>query len=218
MTLRVFIGYDIRQPVAFHVAVQSLINHATEALCITPLDIHTLPITRTGLTPFTYSRFLVPWLCNYKGRALYCDSDFLCRSDIAPLFENKSDEDIRFVHHERAFERSSLMVFDCWRFEYMTPEYVEHASNLNTCAFAKVPGKLDKEWNHLVGYDAPNPNAKMVHFTQGLPCYPQTQDDEFGEEWRSIAQQSVSTIAWEALMGNSVHAAHVHKRAKERLQ
>lgn len=213
-TLKVFIGYDKRQPVAYHVAAQSVMEKCSMPVSITPLNIETLPITRTGLTPFTYSRFLVPWLCRFEGRAVFMDSDFFCRADISPLLEIGYHNDLCFVPHrgERRFERASLMVFDCEKFKYMTPEFVQNAKNLHACEFARSPGHLQREWNHLVGYDTPNPDAKLVHFTQGLPCYPQTANDEFAGEWMETATRCNSTSSWEELMGQSVHAPHVHKR------
>lgn len=217
MLIRVFIGYDRRQPVAYHVAAQSILNYCTQPVSITPLNIDTLPITREGLTPFTFTRFLVPWLCGFQGKALFMDSDFLCRADISPLFERLENNDLCFVPHEgaRRFERASMMLFDCEKFRYMTPDFVQTAKNLLTCEFSRSPGYLEKSWNHLVGYDTPNPSAKLVHFTQGLPCYPQTANDEFAGEWMACATQCNSTSSWEELMGQSVHAPHVHQRAKE---
>ena len=215
--MRVFVGYDARQPVAFHVAAQSILNHCSVPVSITPLKIETLPITRVGLTPFTYSRFLVPWLCGYQGRAIFMDSDFLARTDIAPLHgtEMSPMSDVGFVPHSgsRRFERASLMVFNNYLLKQLTPEYVQTAKTLHTCEFAQSPCHLDKRWNHLVGYDEPSKDAKMAHFTQGLPCYTQTQNDEFASEWVKVAKQVNSTESWEKLMGHSVHAPFVKQRA-----
>ena len=73
--LRVFIGYDDRQPVAYNVLQFSIATRSSRPVTITPLIINQLPIKRTGLTPFTFSRFLVPWLCDYQGTALFLDID-----------------------------------------------------------------------------------------------------------------------------------------------
>ena len=61
---KVFIGYDPRQPVAYNVLQHSIVIRTEYPVSITPLVLETLPITRKGLTPFTWSRFLVPFLCN----------------------------------------------------------------------------------------------------------------------------------------------------------
>lgn len=46
-------------------------------------------------------------------------------------------------------------------------------------------GALPAAWNHLVGVDAHDPDAKLVHFTLGTPDMPGRQDQPFAEEWRA---------------------------------
>lgn len=73
MTNRIFIGFDHRQWCSFTALATSIIERASQPVSIIPLILGTLPIGRTGLTPFTYTRFLVPWLCGFKGTALFLD-------------------------------------------------------------------------------------------------------------------------------------------------
>ena len=75
--LKIFIGHDERQPVSTSVCLNSIYRRASKPVQITPLVLSQLPIDRSGLTPFTFSRFLVPWLCDYEGWALFMDCDFL---------------------------------------------------------------------------------------------------------------------------------------------
>ena len=84
--LHIFIGVDRRQWLAYTVLQHSLQSRSSKPLAITPLVLPQLPITRQGLTDFTFSRYLVPWLCDYKGVALFVDADFLCLTDINELF------------------------------------------------------------------------------------------------------------------------------------
>ena len=214
--LRVFIGYDSRQPVAYNVAQMSLLARASASVSITPLVLKSLPVKRRGLTEFTYSRFLVPWLCNYEGYALFMDSDVLVRGDVAELFPSFDDVPLRVVKHERVFERPSVMVFNCSKCKVLTPEYLETAPNPLKLDWADQVGGLPSTWNHLVGYDPPYPQAKLAHFTQGLPCYPEHTslfNAEFGEEWRQMAGFCQTTSKWETLMGHSVHAPYVKNAA-----
>jgi hypothetical protein len=44
-------------------------------------------------------------------------------------------------------------------------------------------GELPDEWNHLVGVKAPNPEAKLVHFTLGIPSMPGYAACEHAAEW-----------------------------------
>jgi hypothetical protein len=75
---------------------------------------------------------------------------------------------------------------------------------------------LPPEWNLLCGYDEPIANPKLVHYTQGIPCFPETKDCEFSEEWVKEARASMSTVTWPEIMGNSVHAKPVLERLGSR--
>src|ERR1700730_13973383 len=89
--LRIFVGHDPLQPVSTTVLVHSIISRASKPVCVTPLSLKTLPIKRRALTEFTYSRFLVPYLCDYQGWSLFLDTDMLVLEDIAKLFELADD-------------------------------------------------------------------------------------------------------------------------------
>src|SRR5688572_7357484 len=83
--VNVFIGYDARQPVAFHVAAHSVWRRSSKPVQILPLRLEWMPIKRRGLTEFTYSRFLVPFLSNYEGWSLFMDSDEMVLGDVQEL-------------------------------------------------------------------------------------------------------------------------------------
>jgi hypothetical protein len=187
-------------------------KHATKPIAITPLILSTLPVQREGLTPFTYSRFLVPWLCNYEGWAIFLDTDILARGDIHELMRFASeDHAVSVSKNPLRFEWSSVMLFQCARCKILTPDYVKESSTLHKLEWAEGVGDLPPEWNHLVGYDAPKP-AKLIHFTQGIPGFPETKDSEYGDDWRKDAVEAMTATTWQELMGNSVHAAPVNKR------
>jgi hypothetical protein len=83
--LKIFVGFDGEvEPIAYHVFCQSVIEKATIPVSFTPLALNTLKgYTEThkdGSNAFIYSRFLVPYLCDYKGYALFVDGDMLCRT------------------------------------------------------------------------------------------------------------------------------------------
>lgn len=215
--LRVFIGYDHRQPVSYSTLCHSIIKHCTKPVSITPLVLQTLPVQRQGLTPFTFSRFLVPWLCGYEGLALFLDIDIMLRGDLAELFALADDKSAVYVSKSKLrYEWASVMLFDCAKCKMLTPEHVERGEDLHTIGWTKHIGELPGAWNHLVGYDTPNPNAKLVHFTQGVPLFPETAGSEHGAEWRYMAEEAASSVPWETLMGRSVHAAPVRERMKAR--
>jgi hypothetical protein len=203
-TLRVFVGSDPRQPVSYSVLQHSISVRSSKPVSITRLQLDQLPIDRAGLTEFTYSRFLVPYLCDYKGTALFLDADMLCLGDIADLFAMKDETDVQVVKHEEKFEWPSLMLFDCAKCWKLTPESIQYGDNLfKMDSWAEI-GDIPHEWNHLVGYDAPGP-AKLVHYTQGVPVWPETENCEYAEEWHQERRAMMSTCSFQELMGTSRH-------------
>lgn len=214
--MNIFIGHDPRQPVAAQVLAYSIWTHAIGPVAVTSLHLSQLPIKRRGLTEFTYSRYLVPFLSHFEGISLFMDSDMLCRSDLTQLFAYPlayPEIEVFVVKHLQLYEWPSLMVFNNARCKRLTPAYIEDTRNaLYDMKWAETVGDLPKEWNHLVGYEPPNPEAKVVHFTQGIPCWPETHDSEFGQAWREEAKRSMSTVSFEAMMGRSVHVESVRQR------
>ena len=83
--INLFCGFDSREGIGFHVFASSVIQHATQPVSIIPLDSKGLP---HGSNSFTLSRFLVPFLSNYQGHAIFADAcDMLVTDDIAKLDE-----------------------------------------------------------------------------------------------------------------------------------
>jgi hypothetical protein len=81
--IHLFAGYDRREALGFHVFVSSVLDRASFPVAIHPLDAGCLP---EGTNSFTFSRFLVPWLMGFKGRAIFADAcDMLMLGDIAAL-------------------------------------------------------------------------------------------------------------------------------------
>ena len=97
--LPIFIGYDPRERAATNVLIDSLYQHSSIPLAITPLV--TPQLESQGLywrvkdpkqsTAFSFTRFLVPHLMDYHGWALFLDCDMLCRADIKALWDQRDD-------------------------------------------------------------------------------------------------------------------------------
>jgi lipopolysaccharide biosynthesis glycosyltransferase len=164
-----------------------------------------LPIKRRGLTEFTFSRFLVPHLCGYQGLGLFLDADMLVQGDIAELFSLKDETHVQVVKNAQRFEWSSLMLFDCAKCSVLTPEFIDTpTTNPLSMKWGDV-GDLPNEWNHCVGYDKPNPKAKLIHFTKGIPIWPETKSCEHSDAWWDELRITNSSVSHQELMGNSVH-------------
>ncbi len=213
----IFIGFDGRQVVSYTVLQTSIVTRTDKPVAITPLIINQLPLKRTGLTPFTFSRFLVPHLCHYEGLALFLDADILVLDDIDKLFQIATADPSKAVwvrqSHMR-FEWASVMLFNCGHPDNrrLSPEYIETADKLHGIGWTDAIGDLPPEWNHLVGYDPPRADAKLVHFTQGVPAWPETEGTEYSDLWRQEARVAMHAEPWAKLMGTSVHAIPVIRR------
>ena len=91
--MKIFVGYDTREDIAYQVCEYSIYKHSTEAEVI-PLNQNTLRQDKwywrgedkLASTEFTFTRFLVPALANYDGWALFCDSDIVFLKDVKELF------------------------------------------------------------------------------------------------------------------------------------
>jgi lipopolysaccharide biosynthesis glycosyltransferase len=90
--LKVFIGYDSKEPIAYHVLSHSIMRRASRPVSITPLALDNLQgiYTRqrgpTESTEFSLTRFLVPYLSGYQGHSVFMDCDMLCLTDMNELW------------------------------------------------------------------------------------------------------------------------------------
>lgn len=217
--LRVFIGYDPRQPIAYNVLQHSIVTNSSRPVAISPLILSQLPIKRRGLTEFTYSRFLVPYLCEFKGKALFLDADMVVTGDIAELFELGEMNAVSVMQDQPKFEWASAMLFNCGACLRLTPEFIDDEKNkLFDFEWAPYVGKLPKEWNCCVGYQESSASTKLFHFTQGLPCFPETKGLEEDVVWEEARRQANGTVSWKELMGNSIHREPVLRRMLAKYQ
>lgn len=211
-TIRVFIGYDPREAVAFSVLSHSIHARASMPVSITPLRLSELGAVyrreRDPLqsTDFSFSRFLTPWLCGYQGWAIFMDCDMLVLDDIASLWALRDErhavqvvkhvhvpkEEVKFLGAAQTkYEKknwSSVMLMNCARCTALTPDYVNNASGLELHQFKWLEGdqpigEIPHAWNHLVGYDAPRADASLVHYTIGGPYFEAYRDCEYAREW-----------------------------------
>ncbi len=211
--IQVFIGYDPREAVAFSVLAHSIHTRASRPVSITPLMLSQLDglmwRERNPLqsTDFSFSRFLTPHLSGYTGWSIFMDCDMLVLDDIARLWELRDDryavmcvkhdhqprEDIKFLDAvQTKYQKknwSSVMLFNNARCRALTPEYVNRASGLELHQFKWLEGdhligEIPHRWNHLVGYDAPNADVSLVHYTIGGPYFHEWYDCEYADAWR----------------------------------
>lgn len=216
--IRIFIGFDRREAVAFSVLAHSIHARASEPISITPLVLSQLRGVFTRArhplqsTDFAFSRFLTPYLSGYEGWSLFMDCDMLMRADVARLWKLRDErysvqvvqhdhrprEDVKFLGQAQTpypkKNWSSVILFNNARCTALTPEYVNIASGLELHQFKWLPdesliGKLPRRWNHLVGYHAYDPDAALVHYTLGGPYFEEYDDCDYANEWRAELQE-----------------------------
>jgi lipopolysaccharide biosynthesis glycosyltransferase len=98
--LKIFIGWDSREDIAYQVAKQSIIDTSSVPVEIVPLKQKNLKLQelywrkedKLASTQFTFTRFLLPELTNFEGWALFIDCDFVALADVKELFDQRNDK------------------------------------------------------------------------------------------------------------------------------
>lgn len=207
----VFIGFDQREAIAYHVCANSIIRHARKPVAITPLALnmlHSYSETHTdGSNDFIYSRFLVPYLMGYQGWAVFMDGDMLLRDDIHDLFEfadptkgvivaqhdYKTTSSVKYLGaSNQDYPRknwSSVILWNCAHpsNKMLTPEFIQSSTGSQLHRFSWLCddeiGSLPKVWNWLPDEFGENPNAKLLHWTLGTPCFHDYALSPMASEW-----------------------------------
>ena len=207
----IFIGYDPREAVAYHVCANSIIRHASQPVAIIPLALNLFQdYTEThtdGSNQFIYSRFLVPHLMGFKGWAIFIDGDMIVRGDIVELWNlRESDKDVMVVKHDyktRMTEKylgaknedyprknwSSVILWNCSNhpIQRLTPAFIEKSTGAELHRFSWINddriGELPPEWNWLPDEYGSNPDAKLLHYTLGTPCFHEFATTNMADEW-----------------------------------
>lgn len=173
-----------------------------------------MPITRRGLTDFTFTRYLPPYLCGYQGISVFMDADMLCMGDVHELREYVTGEhSVYVVKNDEKFEWASMMVFDNEKCQALTPEWIDDEANKpQTFDWAESVGELPTEWNHCVGYDPERADAKLAHFTMGIPHFEEMRGCEYSQQWWDEYHSMIRGCSWLELMGKSIHAKKILPR------
>jgi len=224
--LSCFIGYDSKEDIAYRVCKYSLGKRSSIKTNIFSLKLNELiaknfyhrSVDPLASTEFTYSRFLVPALMNFKGWALFCDCDFIFLSDVANLINNIDESKAVYcVQHDYTPKEkhkmdgkkqtiyprknwSSFILFNCSH--PSNKKLTKDLVNTETGAFLhqfkwledKEIGSLDERWNWLEGWTSNHNSNKpyAVHFTRGGPWFSEWQDVEFAKEWMTERDEYLS--------------------------
>jgi lipopolysaccharide biosynthesis glycosyltransferase len=103
--INIVVGFDQRESVAYHTFIQSIIEKSSLPVSFIPLAINTLKgyeeTHKDKSNDFVYSRFLTPYLNDFKGWAIFADGDMICQADIKELWDLKDQSKaLLVVKHE----------------------------------------------------------------------------------------------------------------------
>lgn len=93
--MKIFVGWDSREDIAYQVCRASLLKHTSVDLDIVPIkqkhmrekNLFWREHDPLSSTEFTFTRFLVPYLAGYKGWAVFMDCDFMWRGDVSTVLD-----------------------------------------------------------------------------------------------------------------------------------
>ena len=223
----VYIGYDTREDIAYQVSKYSLVNKSAN------IQVHPLKLTelkdknlywrdedKLGSTEFTFSRFLVPELNQFKGWALFCDCDLLFMADINNLFALADDKyALMCVQHDykpseglkmdgkqqTVYPRknwSSVVLWNCGHKSNKkinrelvnnpdtTGKYLHRFSWLEDHEIGAIP----HHWNWLAGwYQEPKDGKpKAIHYTEGGPWFENYRFCEYHQLWKDTLSEMMA--------------------------
>lgn len=231
----IYIGWDCREDVAYQVCKHSIhrkhkendvniipmkhkelrkqgvfyrpwMTHATDGNRYDMIDL------KPFSTEFSHTRFLVPHLNNYKGWALFMDSDMIFTSDIKKLFDMCDDKYACMVVKHRynppeglkmdgepqlRYYRKNWSSFVLWncahpKNKHLSLKVVNSEAGSNLHAFDwlddKDIGSLPTSYNWIEG-NSPKDSTRedwrpdVIHYTEGGPWFPECQDVMYAELW-----------------------------------
>ena len=209
--LTLVVGFDQREAISYHTFCQSVLEKASIPVRFIPLAENTLRFYQERheniSNRFIFSRFLTPYLTDYQGIAVFADGDMVCQVDIAELaamFDPaKAVQLVQHNYQTKAAKKylnninvnyprknwSSLVIFNCEHpsNRILTPAYIEQheGSHLHRFAWLKDDeiGALPTEWNWLATEYNDNPDAKIVHYTLGTPCFRDYKCAPMADQW-----------------------------------
>ena len=223
--IRLAIGYDYREAVAYHTFVQSIIEKATMPVTVLPLARNLISnysdLATDGSNQFIISRFLTPSLANFEGWFIYVDGDLICNDDVATLWEMRDENyAVQCVKHDykTKFENkyfgnknenyprknwSSVIMWNCAHpsNRVLTPEFVSQHDGKYLHRFSWLNdheiGELPIRWNWLSTEYEDNPDAGFIHYTLGTPCFEDWSECGMSDYWHNAFRRSVRGFDYE---------------------
>jgi lipopolysaccharide biosynthesis glycosyltransferase len=163
-----------------------------------------------GSTEFSLYRYLIPQICQYRGKAIYLDADIVCLADIGELWDAELKEvDLlalanAFPELGQGLYRTSVTLMNCesWRLDLDTifsqidrglyayyPDFFHLGPPFRTHHPYRI-GELDPRWNSL---DCWNQETKAIHYTN-LAMQPwKYHNHPYGELWFQYFREALAS-------------------------
>lgn len=180
--IKVYVATTEAQMLSVNVLEYSIKKHASMSVEVIPMHLSDIemPLPKDEKnwprTPFSFQRFLIPQLQQYKGRAIYLDSDMQLFKDIKILWTSAFDgADILTVKNFNESDRLpqfSVMLLNCERLNWNIKSIIEQLNNgdlnyeklMYQMAIAKKPvAALHNSWNSLERYV--EGETALLHYT-----------------------------------------------------
>lgn len=209
--INLFVGFDPREAVAYHVFCSSIIQNTSVPVQITPLVLSQLQefneMHDDRSNDFVYSRFLTPYLTDFKGWAIFADGDMICQGDLKELIDmadpSKAVMVVKHDYQTKATQKylgninenyprknwSSVILWNCDhpKHKILTPDFVSKQTGKFLHRFSWLDnqdiGELPLEWNWLASEYKVNREAKLIHYTLGTPCFKDYKNSDMADIW-----------------------------------
>ena len=215
--MKVYVGYDTREDIAYQVCEHSIKrrNGKADVVALKQSELreqglYTRQVDKLSSTEFTFTRFFIPYLQEYKGWAVFCDCDFVWKispselekfcddtkavvcvqHDYTPEEGTKMDGQVQLLYPRKNW--SSMVLWNCGHAsnKKLTPELINKETGKYLHRFSWLDdseiGSLPHEYNWLVGwYKEPKDGSpKILHYTEGGPWFENYRDCEYADVWK----------------------------------
>ena len=190
--IRVFVGADRSQKLAIDVLEYSIRRHTKTPVEVIPMVDLDVPLPRDPRqgqrTGFSFSRFCIPKLAGYTGRAIYMDADMQVFRDIRELWDlpfngykalvqkevKHQDDTIKKNNApQKRVKQCAVMLLDCARLDWDINHivacldagvYTYEQLMYEMCLMPEdeVGYAVPFEWNSLEHYDS---ETRLIHYT-----------------------------------------------------
>jgi lipopolysaccharide biosynthesis glycosyltransferase len=222
-----FVGFDQREAACYHTFCQSVLERASVPVSFIPLHAPMLSNfdgQKDGTNAFIYSRFLVPYIQNFRGWAIFCDGDMVVLDDIAKLWAlrdlNHFDKAVCVVKHDYKTKhsrkyigtpmeadnvdypgknRSSVMLFNCEHYanRRLTPEFVAESPGSFLHRFQWLSDSQIGELPsewNALSGEQDIGAASLVHYTCGVPGFSHYKHCDGAGHWHRARRNAMHML------------------------